>query len=138
MKTRLVTLFIAAVLFTACEKDDDPTLSAPQMDTEKPKITLVTPNDSTHAMGGMAMSIVANISDNDELHEYHLSVENVTDPANPNEILHIHKHEHGQNAVIDTSVVISSSHHQDYHITIEASDHNNNTETLVYHKHVHM
>ncbi len=135
MKIKFLTLAALAILFTSCEKDDKPTTEDPKVDKEAPVITFLAP-DTTSYMSGMTMPIKFTVTDNDELHEIHLSVTNITDAK---ELLHFEMHQHGQSATIDTSLVIpAGGMHREFEIKAEASDHNGNESEKSITKHIHM
>ncbi len=137
MKTRILIFSTLAALFmAACEKDDNNN-QAPLEDTEAPVITIIEPDTSTHVMGGMAMPIKVQVTDNDEVHEIHLNVVNTTN-GNDSIMMHVHQHSHGKTAMMDTSFVVPMKHHQDYEIRVRASDHSMNESNKTVHRHVHM
>ncbi len=131
MKNAILFPALMALVLCSCEKEEDD-----NTDKEAPKITIIAPTDSSQAMSGMPMHIMASVSDNEQLHEIHVEAYNSTQDS---VMLHLHMHEHGQSVMVDTSFIIPDfGEHQDYVITVEARDHAGNTTKETRNKHVHL
>lgn len=72
MKTQIksiLTIFIAAVLFTSCSDDDDAVI-----DTEKPQIAIIEPHDEDEFAPGSELHFEATFTDNVELASYKIEI----------------------------------------------------------------
>lgn len=137
MKIKFLTLAAFALLLSSCEKkdDDNTTNTDPKVDTQAPEITFISPDDATEYKSGMRMPIKFTVTENDELHEIHLTVTNKTENST---LMHMHMHRHDQTVTIDTAIVIPAVHHTDIEVKAEASDHSGNTSEKSITKHIHM
>jgi hypothetical protein len=82
---------------------------------------------------GDTVWIEAHYEDAEELHNYHLAVQNTTDSV---QVFHIHGHSHSTHVHIDTFVVLTATAHTDYEVEAMASNHNSQSTTVTHAFHV--
>ncbi|HYC28173.1 MAG TPA: DUF4625 domain-containing protein, partial [Chitinophagaceae bacterium] len=99
--------------FAACKKDKG--------DNQEPMIDVTSPLGNQQINGGQTVSVNATITDNDELHEVHLTVINTTTQA---EVVHFHNHVDVQTYNLNETFVAAAG--VTYEIKVEADDHSGN------------
>ncbi|MCP4440533.1 MAG: hypothetical protein GY810_16430 [Aureispira sp.] len=115
-------LSIAILGFWACTKES------------KPTVTITSPtNGSTMMSGDSLLTIKGTVADEDQLHEYTISLKNTT--ANTEVFTHS-GHSHTTSINIDTTIVLKVSEHSEFELSIMASNHGgaNTTEKVVFDK----
>jgi hypothetical protein len=112
MKKYLFLGFIVVSGF-ACSKESG--------DNVKPVITVTSPGANEQFAPGTVVKVIANISDDHELHEVHLFV---TKKPNGESIVHYMEHLDADTFTLNQSFTIEAG--ASYDIAIEASDHADN------------
>ena len=109
-------IFLALVLvgFIACSKSGG--------DNEKPVVTLITPTNNQQFTAGQVVNITGTVSDNDEIHEVHVIVTNITNNV---EVLHFHDHIDAKTYNVNQQFTAAAG--ITYKIHLEADDHTGNT-----------
>lgn len=110
---RLLIVLSATICFCACKKDGG--------DTEKPSITVSTPTSNQQFTAGQVVNVTATITDNDELHEVHLTVIN---KASGLEV--VHQHEHVDVKTYNLTNTFTAGAGITYKLKFEADDHAGN------------
>lgn len=106
-------MLFAIVVLAACKKDKG--------DSEKPMINVTSPQANQQFNAGQVISISATISDNIQLHDIGLSVQNKTSGA---ELVHNHYHVDASNYTLNETYTAGGG--ITYKIKIEATDHSGN------------
>ena len=118
MKKAILFSALSLMAFAACEKE----FSAME-DQSAPEIELLLPH-LFEATAGDSLHFEVRISDNDQLHDWYLGLNNLSKMTKE---IHWSQHSHSQSVVLDTSYYLapslSDSHFQ---LQLEASDHNGN------------
>ena len=130
MKSRLIlpTFLLLSAIFWSCKKEDQP-----QEDRTKPTITVVSPANNTMLMNGDAIVIKVNMADNDALHDCTVQLKNLT--ANT-VLLDIEKDVDEATFAVDTTYAANVTTNSDFLLTVTASDHAENVDTVRVHLHV--
>lgn len=118
MKRFFILVFSVACL-AACKKDGG--------DSEKPVINVTSPAANQQFTAGQTVNVVATITDNDELHEVHLTVVNKTPSA---EVVHFHNHVDVKSYSMNESFVVAAG--VTYNIKVEADDHAGNHSEIQF------
>lgn len=116
-------LALAAVVLWACSKDSKPTVS------------ITAPTDGATIMSSDSLvNIKATIADEDQLHEYSVTLKNTTANA---EVFSYSGHSHASTLEIDTTILVKVTTHSDMELTVTASNHGgaSTTEKVSFHKH---
>lgn len=121
-KHTFILAFLSHFLVMGCAKDE-----SSKVDQQAPSVQLLAPDSLTEYYSGSNLPIIANISENDALHEIRVEVTNIT----KNEVVFsTHTHNHSQNVLYETSVYLAdTTANQQYNIKVTASDHVGNTST---------
>lgn len=120
MKKWLFLLSFAGLF--ACEKE----FSAMD-DREAPQIEIMLPQ-SFEINAGDTLAIRIRISDNDQLHDFYVGLNNLSDMTKE---LHWSNHWHGQTIDLDTNFVLPSElSYSHWQLQIQATDHFNNRSEL--------
>lgn len=108
-------LFVAISLacLAACTKDKG--------DSQEPMIQVSSPTANQQFTAGQTVNVVATITDNNELHEVHLTVVNKTTSL---EVVHFHNHVDVKSYNMNQSFVVGAG--ITYNIKVEAEDHAGN------------
>jgi Bacterial Ig domain len=109
MKTFVICLLIIFAGIS-CDKEDN----------EKPIINLTSPTANQQFNGGETVNIIANITDNNDLHEVHLFVDKTTGGS----IIHFMEHLDANTFTLSDSFVAEAG--VTYQIVIQATDHADN------------
>ena len=107
MKT--IILCLALIFCVSCTKSSG--------DTQKPLIVLNTPAGNQEFSASSTVVISGTVSDNDELHEVHVFVTDITHSA---EVVHFHEHVDASTYTINQSFTVQAS--TTYRIQVEADD----------------
>ena len=110
---KLLLLIFSLPCLPACKKDKG--------DTQEPMINVTSPSANQQFPGGQVVNVVAAITDDDQLHEVHLTVIN----KNTNEEL-IHYHNHVDVQSFNINEHFNASAGVTYNIKVEAEDHSGN------------
>lgn len=125
--TSILLLMVAVV---ACDKgqnniDDN---------VNKPSVHVHQPVEGAMYNAGDTIPVKVHFMDADELHNYHIEVNNTTMTI---EVLHVHGHTHSTSHEVDTFVIASASVHTDYELFTKVSNHNGEEamDTVKFHVH---
>lgn len=132
--TILALLFALAVVVAGCKKDDDTTPDNGgnnNADTEKPVITLTSPEDGASYDHGDTIWIKGNVMDNVDLHEISI----VINKASGEEVLNRTPHVHAESEYTINEWYVSPEVDQDLELIIKVSDHSDNVAEE--HRHFH-
>jgi hypothetical protein len=127
MKTKIFYLFALIVLAACKHKHDHP-------QTEEPiNIQVINPKADSVYQSGNRIAINIAMSFRYEMHGYHLKLTNET---NPNLVIELKKHTHGQTFSIDTAFTPNVTAETQYKLWVLAEkDHDGNgTEKAIYFK----
>ena len=120
MKKFLILLFIGGfAVFAACKKSSG--------DSEKPAITVTSPQANQQFNAGQVISIIATITDNSELHEVSLEITNKATSA-----ILIHNHYHVDVVTYNLNETYTAGAGITYKMKIEATDHSGNTSEMEF------
>ncbi len=110
-------LFFLMIIFTgiSCDKEDK----------EKPIINKTSPTANQQFNAGETVNITANITDNNDLHEIHLFVDNKATSAS---VIHFMEHIDGPSYTLSESYTAEAG--VTYKITIQATDHADNVAEM--------
>ena len=99
-----------------------------------PTVEILSPEEGATIMGGGETRIQVTISDEDELHDYEITIMNTTTNK---EVFYYDGHEHTQNLMIDTTVTLDVTEHSDMTLTVMASNHGGGetTQAVSFHHH---
>lgn len=117
-------LALASLVLWACSKKES-----------VPTVTITSPTDGSTIMSmDSLVNIKATIGDEDQLHEYSVSLKNIT--AGTTVFTHS-GHSHTTSLEIDTTILVKVSSHSDMELTVTASNHGgaSTTEKVSFHKH---
>jgi len=108
---KLYFFIIITSLVAGCKKSDN----------HAPTITISSPLDNQSFTSGQSVHILANVTDNSEIHMVHLRVDNLTTNQ---EIIHIEDHVDVASFDFDTTFTASAA--TSYKIEVEANNHSGN------------
>ncbi|MFL5786538.1 MAG: Ig-like domain-containing protein [Flavisolibacter sp.] len=104
-------IFLIIVIVAGCKKSDN----------QVPTITISSPLDNQSFTAGQKVHVLANVTDNSEIHMVHLRVEDLTTNQ---EIIHIEDHVDVASFNFDTSFIANAA--TNYKIEVEANNHSGN------------
>lgn len=134
LKATTAILLFMSITFIACEEKHEDN----GQDTEAPTINIISPTATDSYMSGDTVSIQANFTDNDQLHEISASLTR-THNGQTEEVWTYSTHSHTTEFTLsETYVVEVPGMHNEFELTVEASDHNGNSDSKTISFHVHM
>lgn len=122
------SILLLVIAFTSCTKDQT------MDEVSEPSLHIHELVEGATYNAGDTIPVKVHFMDDDELHEYHISVTNTTMTT---ELLHLSEHTHSTSYEVDTFVIAIASVHSDYEMTAKVSNHNGSevTETINFHVH---
>jgi len=114
---QILFVLISVAFLAGCSKSGG--------DTTKPVVILNTPTGNQEFAAFSTVTISGSIADDDEIHEVHIIVTNVT---NSSEVLHVHTHVDAKSYNINE--VFTAQAATTYKIHVEADDHVGNTTVI--------
>lgn len=126
----LLSVLLSALLFS-CEKND-----GNNQDTESPLILILAPTITQTYASGDTVHVQVRITDNDQLHDIFASITRTYEGATE-QVWSIETHSHDD--VFDLLgwyIVEAQGMHNDFVLSITASDHNGNEDTEKFEFHV--
>ena len=122
------SILLLVIAFTSCTKDQT------MEEVSEPSLHIHELVEGATYNAGDTIPVNVHFMDDDELHEYHISVTNTTMTM---ELLHLQGHTHSTSHEVDTFVIATASVHSDYEMTAKASNHNGSEvmETIKFHVH---
>ena len=117
-------LFYLSLLFLiiSCNPDD-----GPQIDESAPEIEIFAPQDGATFEAGALVPLRVDISDNVEMHEYSISLVNL---STNNVTVIDFGHQHDALIQVDKEFQLPPSSNRMYEIRVEASDHDENSNSV--------
>lgn len=111
------------LLWSGCEKS-----AHPQTDTEAPVLAFLAPAEGAVFAPGSSLTVRAEVSENFQLHDYQLSLE---EPQSKFVIVLEYQHLHAEKHLIEKTFTLPNmSGVSTYDLVLEASDHDGNTAVL--------
>ena len=127
--TLVITVLLSAMLIS-CDKDND------NQDNESPVITILQPTIGQTYTSGDTVHIQAAISDNDQLHDISAVISR-TFNEDTEDVWTLETHSHDETFDLFGWYVIEvPGMHNDFVLSVTASDHNGNEETQSFEFHV--
>lgn len=128
----LASLLLFSSFLVACSEDEN------GQDNEAPSINISSPNSANNYMSGDTVQIEAVITDNDQLHDIS-AVLTRTHNEETVEVWSYETHSHANTYTLsDTYIVEVPGLHNEFVLTVSASDHNENKGSETASFHVHM
>ncbi|HVG41222.1 MAG TPA: Ig-like domain-containing protein [Chitinophagaceae bacterium] len=113
MKKLFIPL-LAILVVSSCSKEN--------VDDQRPVITITSPQNGQVFTTGQTVTVVANVSENDEIHGVHLHVINL---KNGDHTIMFEDHPDAKTYTLNKTFVVQAG--VDYDITVEADDHSGNS-----------
>ena len=121
-KQTLMLLILLSAITIACSKDE-----SSKTDVTAPEISLLAPDSISEYSIGSNLPVVADITENDALHEIMVEITNLTKGQ---VVFRTHTHNHSRSVLYETSMHIGdTTSNQKYAVKVIATDHSGNTSS---------
>jgi hypothetical protein len=127
VKNVFAAALLTATLFTACKEEET------QLDN--PTINIISPTSVDTLMPSTGIPVKIEFSDEDQLHMYEVSIQNLSDSS---VIFSTSGHKHHPTFTLDTTITQNVKMHQDYKLDVSVSNHHGGSTRKSVQFHVHM